>query len=97
MDWIGRVDVELQQQNQKLLGQMNQRANLQWRLQETVEGLSVVLLTYDGSQRVHRIAKATAGLHRLAPETITAVSIALVAALVAWGTWRMRRTLAAER
>ncbi len=41
-----RVDVELQEQNQKLLASMERRAALQLRLQETVEGLSVVVLSY---------------------------------------------------
>ncbi len=41
-----RVDVSLQQQSQALLSSMNRRADLQLRLQETVEGLSVVVLSY---------------------------------------------------
>jgi uncharacterized membrane-anchored protein len=91
-----RVDIELERQNQELLGQMNQRAKLQLHLQETVEGLSVVVLTYYGSQLVNQLAKATSGLHQLPADVITAVSIPLIAALVAWGTRRMRRKLAAD-
>ncbi|HWS25947.1 MAG TPA: DUF3422 domain-containing protein [Xanthomonadales bacterium] len=91
-----RVDIELERQNQELLAQMNHRAKLQLRLQETVEGLSVVVLTYYGSQLVHQLAKATAGLHQLSTDVITAVSIPLIAVVVAWGTRRMRRNLAAE-
>ena len=34
-----RVDIELERQNQELLAQMNNRAKVQLRLQETVEGL----------------------------------------------------------
>ncbi|MDE2198693.1 MAG: DUF3422 domain-containing protein [Rhodospirillales bacterium] len=41
-----RVDVALQEQNAGLLRSMDQRARLQLRLQETVEGLSVVAITY---------------------------------------------------
>ncbi len=41
-----RVDVERSAQNQKLLESMNKRADLQLRLQETVEGLSVVAISY---------------------------------------------------
>lgn len=41
-----RVDVERSAQNQKLLESMNRRADLQLRLQETVEGLSVVAISY---------------------------------------------------
>jgi uncharacterized membrane-anchored protein len=41
-----RVDVERSGQNQKLLESMDRRADLQLRLQETVEGLSVVAISY---------------------------------------------------
>lgn len=91
-----RVDIELERQNQELLGQMNRRARLQLRLQETVEGLSVVVLTYYGSQLVQYLAKGTKEMHHLNTDVITAVSIPLIAGLVAWGTRRLRRKLAAE-
>ena len=41
-----RVDVERSAQNQLLLESMNQRADLQLRLQKTVEGLSTVAISY---------------------------------------------------
>ncbi|MFE3836051.1 DUF3422 family protein [Pseudogemmobacter sonorensis] len=41
-----RVDVERSAQNQKLLESMDRRADLQLRLQHTVEGLSVVAISY---------------------------------------------------
>lgn len=41
-----QVDVTLESQNQKLLESMDRRAQLQLRLQETVEGLSVVAISY---------------------------------------------------
>jgi uncharacterized membrane-anchored protein len=43
-----RVEVELQEQNRGLLDSMDKRARLQLRLQETVEGLSVVAIGYYG-------------------------------------------------
>jgi uncharacterized membrane-anchored protein len=91
-----RVDIELERQNQELLGQMNSRAKLQLRLQETVEGLSVVVLTYYGSQLVQYLAKGTKDLHHANPDIITAISIPVIAGLVTWGTRRMRKKLAAE-
>lgn len=91
-----RVDIELERQNQELLSQMNRRAKLQLRLQETVEGLSVVVLTYYGSQLVQYLAKGTKELHHLNTDVITAVSIPVIAGLVFWGTRRMRKKLAAE-
>jgi uncharacterized membrane-anchored protein len=41
-----RVDVERSAQNQELLTSMDKRADLQLRLQRTVEGLSVVAISY---------------------------------------------------
>ena len=41
-----RVDVERSAQNQEILASMDRRADLQLRLQETVEGLSVVAISY---------------------------------------------------
>lgn len=92
-----RVDIELERQNQELLAQMNTRSRLQLRLQETVEGLSVVAITYYGSQLVHYLAKGGKDLIAPAtPEIATAASIPLIAGLVALGLRRMHRQLAAE-
>ena len=41
-----RVDVALEAQNRDLLQSMDRRAKLQLRLQQTVEGLSVVAISY---------------------------------------------------
>ena len=41
-----RVDLSIQEQNQRVLSTMNRRGKLQLRLQQTVEGLSVVVLGY---------------------------------------------------
>ncbi len=41
-----RVGVATSEQNRRLLASMNRRAELQMRLQETVEGLSVVAISY---------------------------------------------------
>lgn len=92
-----RVDIELERQNQELLAQMNRRAKLQLRLQETVEGLSVVAITYYASQLVSYLAKGiklTVG--GPSPEIAAAVSIPLIAAVVAFSIGRMRKALAAE-
>src|SRR5262249_8585750 len=40
------VDVEVERQNRDLLASMNNRARLQLRLQQTVEGLSVAAVSY---------------------------------------------------
>jgi uncharacterized membrane-anchored protein len=41
-----RVNLTLQEQNKGLLSAMNRRSRLQFRLQETVEGLSVAAISY---------------------------------------------------
>ena len=41
-----RVDVSIESQNHKLLASMDRRSSLQLRLQQTVEGLSVVAIGY---------------------------------------------------
>ena len=50
-----RIEVELQQQNRELLQSMDRRAGLQLRLQETVEGLSVGVLTYYAPRVAERL------------------------------------------
>ena len=41
-----RVDVAIERQNSELLEAMNDRARMQLRLQQTVEGLSVAAISY---------------------------------------------------
>ncbi len=90
-----RVDVALEQQNRDLLQSMNRRAQLQLRLQETVEGLSVVVLSY---YLVGLVSYAVKALHKLGlplnPELVTGMAIPVVIAVVGWGMHRMRRNLA---
>jgi uncharacterized membrane-anchored protein len=89
-----RVDIELERQNQQLLTQMNHRVKLQLHLQRTVEGLSIVAITYYGSQLVHYLAKgAKEMLVPLTPEHITAIAIPVIAGLVHLGLRRTRSLL----
>ncbi|QHQ35946.1 DUF3422 family protein [Algicella marina] len=60
-----RVDVASSQQNVDVLARMDERAALQLRLQETVEGLSVVAISYYGVSLVVNLLKPfakTAGI-----------------------------------
>jgi uncharacterized membrane-anchored protein len=92
-----RVDIELERQNQELLAQMNNRAKVQLRLQETVEGLSIAAITYYASQLVFYLSKGGKYLFPvLAPEIITALSIPPIAILALFGIKRMRKALSAE-
>ncbi len=89
-----RVEVEGEVQNRALLASMDRRAELQLRLQETVEGLSVGVLTYYAVGLVGYAAKAAkaAGLH-LNAELVTGAAIAPVALAVWWGMRQVRRRL----
>jgi len=94
-----RVGVARERQNQELLASMNRRARLQLRLQETVEGLSVVAITYYAVGLVGYAAKAleAAGL-RVEPAFAMGIAIPVVAALAALGARYVRRSIArAER
>ena len=85
------VDVEVEKQNRDLLASMNNRAKLQLRLQQTVEGLSVAAVSY---YVVGLIGYLTKGLTvfgvSLKPELLTAASVPLAVALVWLGVRRIR-------
>jgi len=69
-----RVDVERSAQNQSLLESMDRRADLQLRLQRTVEGLSVVAISY------YAVSLASYLLYPL--EAVTGLSKNFMTALV---------------
>ena len=84
-----RVDVERSAQNQKLLTSMDKRADLQLRLQRTVEGLSVVAISYYAVNLVLYLTgplEASLGLGKV---TIAAAATPVVLALV----WVMVRRI----
>lgn len=86
------VDVEVEKQNRDLLASMNNRARLQLRLQQTVEGLSVAAVSYYVVGLVGYLAKgATVFGHAVAPEVVTGLSVPVAVLLVWWGVRRVRR------
>ena len=87
-----RVDLTRERQNQALLARMDRRAQLQLRLQETVEGLSVAAITYYVVSLVGHAAEAldASGVH-VNPAVAMGVAIPVVAILVAVGVRRIRR------
>ena len=89
-----RVDVTRERQNQAVLESMNRRAKMQLRLQQTVEGLSVVAITYYLASLVGYIAKGLeAAGFRVDPYLATGISIPVVGLAVALGVGRIRRTV----
>jgi uncharacterized membrane-anchored protein len=92
-----RVNIAMESQSRDLLESMDRRAHLQVRLQETVEGLSVVVLSY------YLVGLVNYGLKGLKSsgvdinvESLTAVSIIPVIALVLLGVRRLRRKITRE-
>jgi uncharacterized membrane-anchored protein len=77
-----RVDVERSAQNQKLLESMDRRADLQLRLQRTVEGLSVVAISYYAvnlaAYAVYPLTDPMGLSHGLTMAMLTPVVIAVV-------------------
>ena len=79
-----RVEVQIEEQNRDLLASMNRRAQLQLRLQQTVEGLSVAAISYYVVGLVGYVAKgAKPALPGLSSEVITAAAVP-VAVLCIW-------------
>lgn len=88
-----RVDVERSSQNQKLLESMDRRADLQLRLQKTVEGLSVVAISYYAVNLVLYMAQPAAYALGLSKLILAAVATPLVVLAVWWMVHRIREKM----
>ncbi|MCL1628579.1 DUF3422 domain-containing protein [Roseibaca sp. V10] len=87
-----RVDVERSAQNQELLASMDKRADLQLRLQHTVEGLSVVAISYYAVNLVAYLVMPLAE-----PAGVSKpVAMAVLAPVVVLGVWGMVRRIRAK-
>ena len=91
-----RVGISREKQNQALLESMDNRAKLQLRLQETVEGLSIAAITYYIVGLVGYAAKGakSAGVLPVNPDLVTALAIPVVLLVVAIGVRRVRKSIA---
>ena len=88
-----RVDVERSAQNQALLESMNRRADMQLRLQRTVEGLSVVAISYYAVSLAAYLLYPLTAPTGLSKEMLTALAAAPVVLLVWWMIRRVRKEL----
>ncbi len=88
-----RVDVERSAQNQKLLESMDKRADLQLRLQRTVEGLSVVAISYYAVSLAAYLAYPLAKALHMGKEALTAALVLPVVGLVWLMVRRVRKAL----
>lgn len=89
-----RVEIAVEGQNAELLRSMDRRADLQLRLQETVEGLSVVAISYYLMGIVGYAAKGLKGAGLpLNADLVTGLTIPLVLWTVWTGVRRIRSVL----
>ena len=92
-----RVDIARQRQNQALLAATARRAQLQLRLQQTVEGLSVAAIVYYLAGLVGYGAKALkAAGAPLSPDLVTGAAVPLLAAGAWWVLRRVHRRVARD-
>lgn len=87
-----RVELTLEAQNQDLLQSMNRRGKLQLQLQQAVEGLSVVAISYYLVGLVKYMAGSLEDLGLLAhPALVVGLSVPVCVLLVWAGVHRLRR------
>jgi uncharacterized membrane-anchored protein len=90
-----RVDIELAHQNQELLVQMNRRAKLQLRLQQTVESISIVAMTYYAAGLVGYVAKSAASVGwKVNVDVAVGVSVPIILFVLVMGLRKMRKRMA---
>ena len=86
-----QVDVERQGQSQELLTSMNRRADVQLRLQKTVEGLSIVAISYYATGLVLYVLAPVAAMFDLPKGVLTACVVPVVVGVVYLALRRIRR------
>lgn len=90
-----RVDIIIEKQNQGLLTSMALRAKMQLRMQQMVEGISMVAITYYAASLVGKIAEA---LHivgwKIKPEIIEGISIPFILIIIAIFSKRIHKIIA---
>ena len=89
-----RVETTMERQSRDLLYSMNQRTDLQLRLQQTVEGLSVVAIACYGTELFHFLAAAAHEVYPRLNETLaTAAAVPIIVLVVSGALHRMKRRL----
>ncbi|MBX9617516.1 MAG: DUF3422 domain-containing protein [Hyphomicrobiales bacterium] len=88
-----RVDIEVEQQNRSVLQAMNERARLQLRLQQTVEGLSVAAVSYYVVALIGVLFEGArdAGLTTAEPGILSALAVPVVIGTIWLIVRRIRR------
>lgn len=89
-----RVDIIIERQNQDLLTSMNLRAKMQLRMQQMVEGISVVAITYYAASLIRAMAET---LHALGfhvnPEIIEGAAVPFILVGIGLGFKRIHHII----
>ena len=89
-----RVDIIIERQNQGLLSSMALRAKMQLRMQQTVEGISVVAITYYAASLIHAVS---ASLHEFGvnvnPEIAEGVAVPFILVGIGLGFKRIHHII----
>jgi uncharacterized membrane-anchored protein len=88
-----RVDIALEAQNQQLLKSMEKRGHQQLRLQETVEGLSVVAISYYLIGIVTKLIEGLGEYSHIETKLASLIAIPIVVAVVWYGVRRLRQRI----
>jgi len=89
-----RVSIVQEQQNSKILASMNARAAQQLRLQQAVEGLSIVAISYYMAGLVNYVGKAAkaAGVP-VNPDLATGIALPVLGVLIWLGLHRLQKKM----
>jgi uncharacterized membrane-anchored protein len=92
-----RVDIMRERQNRAVLESMNRRAKAQFKLQQTVEGLSIAAITYYVVGLIGYVAKGIKAMGvNVDYEIVMAVSIPVVIVLTAFGIHHVRQVVVSK-
>ncbi len=91
-----RAEVERERQNQALLASMDRRAGFQLRLQQTVEGLSVIAMTYYGVGLAAYSLKPLAKASGINESLVTMIAVPVIGLVVLITMRRLRSRLVRE-
>ena len=90
-----RVDIIIERQNQGLLTSMALRAKMQLRMQQMVEGISMVAITYYAASLAGKIAETLYVLGwKIRPELVEGLSIPFILIIIAISSKRMHKIIA---
>jgi uncharacterized membrane-anchored protein len=92
-----RIETTLERQNTSLLESMDRRAQMQLRLQQTVEGLSVLAISYYFIGILGYVAKPLSHVVAIDATVLQGIAAPFVLAFVWWFIRRVRRSYDADR